>query len=161
MTEFGGLVAVVTGGGSGIGAAAVTVLRNRGAKVASFYLSHTPDAPTELAVQCDVGDSESVDVAVAAVLDRFGGIDIVVNNAGIGSIGAVADTTDDEWHRVLNVNVVGIARVSRAALPYLTASPHAAIVNTCSVLGDGRSAPTRGVRGQQGSGRSADSGDGG
>jgi 2-keto-3-deoxy-L-fuconate dehydrogenase len=135
MTEFEGLVAVVTGGGSGIGAAAGTVLRNRGAKVASFYLSHKPAAPTELAVQCDVGDSKSVAVAVDAVIDRFGGIDIVVNNAGIGSMGSVADTTDDEWHQVLNVNVVGIARVSRAALPYLTASPNAAIVNTCSVLG--------------------------
>ncbi len=135
MTEFGGLVAVVTGGGSGIGAAAVTELRNRGAKVASLYLSHEPDGPTELAVRCDVGESESVDSAIAAVIDRFGGIDIVVNNAGVGSIGAVADTADDEWHRVLNVNVVGIARVSRAALPYLTASQHAAIVNVCSVLG--------------------------
>ncbi len=76
-----------------------------------------------------------MDSAIAAVIDRFGGIDIVVNNAGVGSIGAVADTADDEWHRVLNVNVVGIARVSRAALPYLTASQHAAIVNVCSVLG--------------------------
>jgi 2-keto-3-deoxy-L-fuconate dehydrogenase len=135
MTEFGGLVAVVTGAGSGIGAAAATVLRNRGANVASLYLSHKPDGPSELSVRCDVGDSESVDLAIAAVIDRFGGIDIVVNNAGIGSIGAVADTADDEWHRVLNVNVVGIARVSRAAMPYLTASPHAAIVNICSVLG--------------------------
>jgi NAD(P)-dependent dehydrogenase (short-subunit alcohol dehydrogenase family) len=135
MTEFEGLVAVVTGGGSGIGAAAGTLLRSRGAKVASFYLSHQPEAPTDLSVQCDVGDSKSVAAAIAAVVDRFGGIDIVVNNAGIGSIGSVADATDDEWHQVLNVNVVGIARVSRAALPYLSASPHAAIVNTCSVLG--------------------------
>lgn len=135
MAEFEGLVAVVTGGSSGIGAAAAAVLRHRGAKVASLYLSHEPEAPAGMAVQCDVGDSGSVAVAIAAVIDRWGGIDIVVNNAGIGSVGSVADVTDEEWHQLLNVNVVGIARVSRAALPYLVASPHAAIVNTCSVLG--------------------------
>ena len=63
----------------------------------------------------------------------LGGIDIVVNNAGIGAIGTVADNSDDEWHRVFDVNVVGMVRVTRAALPFLRASGHAAIVNTCSV----------------------------
>src|SRR4029077_14906 len=58
---------------------------------------------------------------------------ILVNNAGIGAIGTVADNSDDEWHRVFDVNVVGMVRVARAALPYLRASGHAAIVNTCSV----------------------------
>jgi 2-keto-3-deoxy-L-fuconate dehydrogenase len=63
----------------------------------------------------------------------LGGIDILVNNAGIGAAGTVADNPDDEWHRVYDVNVVGIVRVTRAALPYLRASAHAAVVNTCSI----------------------------
>ena len=63
----------------------------------------------------------------------MGGIDILVNNAGIGAAGTVADNPDDQWHHVFDVNVVGIVRVTRAALPYLRASAHAAIVNTCSI----------------------------
>ena len=57
----------------------------------------------------------------------------MVNNAGIGAQGTVEDNADDEWHRVLDVNVVGMVRTSRAALPYLRTSSHAAIVNTCSI----------------------------
>nr|BFE75126.1 hypothetical protein GCM10020092_084270 [Actinoplanes digitatis] len=83
---------------------------------------------------CDVGDAASVDAAVATVAARFGRLDILVNNAGIGATGDVTANGDDEWHRVLNINVVGIARMSRAALPLLLASPSAAIVNTCSVV---------------------------
>ena len=64
---------------------------------------------------------------------RFGGIDIVINNAGIGARGDVAANDDAEWHHVLDVNVVGMVRVSRAALPYLRGSSHAAIVNTGSI----------------------------
>jgi len=97
----------------------------------------SPEAQTDgahLDVRCDVGDSESVDDAVATVVDRFGRIDVLVNNAGIGATGDVTANDDDEWHRVLNVNVVGVARMTRAALPHLAASPHAAIVNTCSIV---------------------------
>jgi 2-keto-3-deoxy-L-fuconate dehydrogenase len=74
-----------------------------------------------------------VRLAVDTAAERFGGIDILVNNAGIGAIGTVADNPDEQWHRVFDVNVVGIVRVTRAALPYLRASAHPAIVNTCSV----------------------------
>ena len=134
MTELDGLVAVVTGGAGGIGAATVTLLRERGAKVASLDLAVEPAEAADLSVQCDVGDSGSVDAAIAAVFDRFGRLDILVNNAGIGATGDITANDDNEWHRVLDVNVVGIARMSRAALPYLAVSPHAAIVNTCSVV---------------------------
>lgn len=57
----------------------------------------------------------------------------MVNNAGIGAVGTVADNPDEEWHRVFDVNVVGIVRVTRAALPYLARSSHASVVNTCSI----------------------------
>jgi short-subunit dehydrogenase len=60
-------------------------------------------------------------------------IDILANNAGIGAVGTVADAKDDEWSRVMNINVAGIGRVTAAALPLLRASKSAAIVNTCSI----------------------------
>ena len=131
MSEFSGLTAVVTGGASGIGAATVALLRDRGARVAGLDLN---EHDSDLSVVCDVGDGGSVDAAIATVAARFGRIDILVNNAGIGAVGDVTANSDDEWHRVLNINVVGIARVSRAVLPYLVASPSGAIVNTCSIV---------------------------
>jgi 2-keto-3-deoxy-L-fuconate dehydrogenase len=57
----------------------------------------------------------------------------LINNAGIGAQGSVADNSDDEWHRVFDINVVGMVRIVRAALPYLRASSAAAVVNTCSI----------------------------
>ncbi|PVE16040.1 SDR family oxidoreductase [Arthrobacter sp. Bz4] len=130
---FNGVRALVTGGASGIGAAVTAELVARGARVAVLDLQpdNLPDGV--VGFTCDIGDSASVDSAVASVASELGGIDIVVNNAGIGAAGTVADNADDEWLRVLNINVVGIARVSRAALPYLRESASAAIVNTASV----------------------------
>ena len=89
--------------------------------------------PTRTSVRCDVTDRAQVDAAVQAVLARHGRLDIVVNNAGIAAVGTVEDNDDAEWHRVLDVNVVGMARVSAAALPALRRSPAAAIVNVCSI----------------------------
>jgi len=131
--EFSRLTAIVTGGAAGIGAAVVTRLLEGGANVAVFDLRTDGANEAAFAVETDVADDASVRSAVAAVVDRFGGIDIVVNNAGIGAQGSVEDATDEEWARVFNINVVGIARVSRAALPFLRQSRAAAIVNTCSV----------------------------
>jgi NAD(P)-dependent dehydrogenase (short-subunit alcohol dehydrogenase family) len=135
MAEFEGLVAIVTGGSSGIGAAAVRLLGERGASVAVLDLV-ADDAATRpaLAVTCDVGDRASVDAAVAEVVNRFGRLDIVINNAGIGVAGDVTANDDAEWQHVLNVNVVGMGRVARAAVPHLRRSPSAAIVNTSSAV---------------------------
>ena len=130
MAELSGLKAVVTGGGSGIGLATARLLAARGAAVAVLDLK-PGDEFTGL--YADVTDDASVREAIDTAAERLGGIDILVNNAGIGAIGTVADNSDDEWHRVFDVNVVGMVRAARAALPYLRASGHAAIVNTCSV----------------------------
>ena len=131
--EFEGLVAVVTGGASGIGAAIARRLLASGAQVAALDL-HPETAPDgAVPVTVDVGDDASVRAAIAQVADEFGRIDIVVNNAGIGAQGTIEDNSDEEWHRVYDINVVGMVRVTRAALPYLRVSPAAAVVNTCSI----------------------------
>jgi 2-keto-3-deoxy-L-fuconate dehydrogenase len=134
MTEFQNLVAIVTGGASGLGEATAALLVERGARVAVLdrAVDHIPD--DQFGVVCDITDDAQVVAAVAAVIEHFGALDIVINNAGIGASGDIAANDDEEWHRVLDVNVVGLARVSRAALPHLRSSAHAAIVNTCSVV---------------------------
>jgi len=135
VSEFDGLVALVTGGASGIGLATAQLLAERGARVAALDL-HPDGVPDPLlGVACDVSDPGTVDAAVARVAAELGRIDIVVNNAGIGAQGTVEENSDEEWLRVLDVNVVGIARVTRAALPHLRRSPSASVVNTCSVAG--------------------------
>ena len=133
QAEFEGLVAVVTGGASGIGAAIARRLHESGAQVAVLDLAPEGADPAHAAFAADVSDRASVDAAIAAVAERFGRIDIVINNAGIGSIGNIAANGDDEWARVLSINVTGIARVTAAALPWLRKSPSAAVVNTSSV----------------------------
>jgi 2-keto-3-deoxy-L-fuconate dehydrogenase len=130
VAEFSGLAAIVTGGGSGIGLATARLLASRGARVAVLDLKPGEEF---VGLAADVTDDASVRLAVAAAAERLGGIDILVNNAGIGAIGTVADNPDDQWHQVFDVNVVGMVRVTRAALPYLRRSAHAAIVNTCSI----------------------------
>ncbi|AJE81009.1 MULTISPECIES: SDR family NAD(P)-dependent oxidoreductase [Streptomyces] len=130
MTELSGVRAVVTGGGSGIGEATARALTARGARVAVLDLD--PGA-APLGFTADVADDASVREAVAGAAAALGGIDVLVNNAGIGAAGTVEDNPDEMWHRVLDVNVLGIVRTSRAALPQLRRSPHAAIVNTCSI----------------------------
>jgi len=134
MTEFSDLVAIVTGGASGIGAAVVRRLHEGGATVAVLDLNVSNVSPDTFGVETNVSDDESVQGAVRAVVEKFGRIDIVVNNAGIGAQGDVAANDDDEWHRVWDINVVGMARVSRAALPFLRVSPAAAIVNLSSAV---------------------------
>jgi 2-keto-3-deoxy-L-fuconate dehydrogenase len=132
MSEFGGLAALVTGGSSGIGAAVVRLLLERGARVAALDLRPDGAPAGALAIECDVTDPAAVERAVARTAEELGGIDVVVNNAGIGASGDVAANDDAEWARVLDVNVVSIARVTRAALPHLRRSAHPAVVNTCS-----------------------------
>ena len=131
MAEFDSLVAIVTGGASGIGAAVARRLAEGGATVAVFDLK-PGGADRHFAV--DVADDASVVSAVAAVVETFGRIDIVDNNAGVGAQGDLTANDDSEWHRVWDINVVGMARVTRAALPHLRVSPSAAVVNVASIV---------------------------
>lgn len=131
--SFDGLVALVTGGGSGIGLAAARLLASRGARVAALDVKPPVDEAGVIGLAADVTDQGSIDSAVAESADRLGVIDVVVANAGIGAIGTVEDNADDEWHRVYDVNVVGVVRTLRAALPHLRRSEHPVVVTTCSV----------------------------
>ena len=131
--EFDGLVAAVTGGASGLGRAIADELQRRGAAVAVLDLRADQVREPLVGFPCDVADDASCRAAVEGVVARFGRLDVLVNNAGIGAQGTVADNADEEWHRVYDINVVGIVRMTRAALPHLRASSSAAIVNTCSI----------------------------
>lgn len=136
MSDFEGLTALVTGGASGIGRATAELLAARGARVAVLDLDPSTVEEPLLGYRADVTDDTSVREAVAAAVADLGGhgvLDVLINNAGIGAQGTVEDNDDEQWHRILDVNVVGMARVTRAALPHLRESSHAAIVNTCSI----------------------------
>jgi len=134
--EFQGLRAVVTGGASGIGRAVAERLQSEGCRVAILDLDISGVGAEFFAARCDVSDAESVTSAVRGAVEEFGGLDIVINNAGIGAQGTVEENSDEEWRRVFEVNVYGVVRVTRSALPYLRLSKHAAVVNTCSVAAD-------------------------
>jgi NAD(P)-dependent dehydrogenase (short-subunit alcohol dehydrogenase family) len=136
MRELDGLKALVTGGASGIGLAIATAFHDEGAAVA--VLDRAADAPADLPgeityLSADIVDDAAVTGAVRSAAAVLGGIDILANNAGIGAQGTVEEGTDEEWHRVLDVNVVGTARVSRAAWPYLRRSSAASVVNVASI----------------------------
>jgi NAD(P)-dependent dehydrogenase (short-subunit alcohol dehydrogenase family) len=133
MSDFEGLRALVTGGASGIGRATAELLAERGARVAVLDLDPGTVGAPLLAYRADVTDDPSVRRAVTAAAEDLSGLDVLVNNAGIGAQGTVEDNDDAEWHRVLDVNVLGMVRTTRAALPHLRRSAHAAIVNTCSI----------------------------
>jgi 2-keto-3-deoxy-L-fuconate dehydrogenase len=126
------LRALVTGGFSGIGAATARLLAERGARVAVLDRQGTPQPPL-IGVRADVTDDDAVRAAVEAAVRELGGLDLLVNNAGVGAQGTVADNDDDEWRRVFDINVFGMARVARAALGPLRESGRGAIVNTSSV----------------------------
>lgn len=136
--EFAGLTALVTGGSSGIGLATARLLAARGARVAVLDLVKPGEPGDLLPVIADVTDDASIRAAVARATEAVGGaLDILVANAGIGAAGTVEDNDDEEWRRVFDVNVFGIARTARAALPSLREAVNrrgtAAIVNTSSV----------------------------
>lgn len=135
-SEFAGMSALVTGGASGIGLATARLLAARGARVACLDLDTSNLPEPLLPVVCDVADDVAVREAVERVAATFGGLDVVVNNAGIGAQGSVERAADEQWRDVFEINVLGVARVSRAALPVLRRSEHAAIVNTCSVAAE-------------------------
>ncbi len=129
-----GLAAVVTGAGSGIGLATVEALLAEGARVAALDLAPPHARGGLFPFACDVTDERAVAAAALGAARELGGIDVLVNNAGIGAVGSVEENALAEWQRVFDVNVFGIVRMSQACLPHLRRSQHGAIVNTASIV---------------------------
>lgn len=138
-------VAVVTGGSRGIGLATARALLDRGARVAITATSDaTLRAATDelekvsgraavLAIRADVRRYDEVAQAFVDIARAFGGIDMVVNNAGVGLFRAVADMTVEEWQQVIDTNLSGVFHGCRAAVPYLRARGGGWIVNVSSL----------------------------
>ncbi|HZN42106.1 MAG TPA: SDR family oxidoreductase [Actinomycetota bacterium] len=131
-------VAIVSGGGTGIGAATARVFAREGAKVVVTGRRAEPleAVAAEIdgrAVAGDTSDDDHVRAAVAAATDAFGGLDVVVANAGLGFGGAAADVDDERWQRTLDVNLTGAFRLARAAIPSLVEGGGGSIVLVSSV----------------------------
>jgi 2-keto-3-deoxy-L-fuconate dehydrogenase len=124
-----GKVAAITGAGSGIGAAIADLFGRRGARVAVLELDADSGAAVVRRLRaagidaelmpCDVTDDARVAAAIAAVVVRFGTLDVLVNNAGIGHVGTLATTTEQDLDRLYAVNVKGVFLCSKHALPHL------------------------------------------
>jgi len=142
--RFEGKVALVTGGASGIGAASARRLAAEGARVMVADLDEggakevAAALPGEAAARAvDVADLEQVQALVDGTVERFGRLDVLVNNAGIGSFGQTPDLDPEQWHRVIAVDLHSIFYGCRAAIPHLRAAGGGAIVNTASISGLG------------------------
>jgi 3-oxoacyl-[acyl-carrier protein] reductase len=143
--ELAGQAAFVTGGATGIGLAVVRALAARGAQVAFFNrnLERAEAAARALqhdglachAFQADVARSESVDAAFAAALERLGRVDVLVNNAGLTRDGVFMRMSDAQWDEVLDTNLAGAFRCSRAVARPMMKARYGRIVNISSVVG--------------------------
>jgi NAD(P)-dependent dehydrogenase (short-subunit alcohol dehydrogenase family) len=130
-------VALVTGASTGIGRAAALALRDAGYTVVGT--SRKPASAADLEgvtlLELDVASDESVRSAVGQVLERFGRIDVLVNNAGVGAAGAAEESSIGQAKGVFDVNVFGVIRMTNAVLPHMRARGSGRIVNVSSVLG--------------------------
>ena len=145
MQRVSGKVAIITGGGTGIGRACALALAREGAKVALLARRRekleavareiTAAGGEAFALECDVTDKVSVERAVRAVEERFRKLNVVINNAGTVHVGTVEETPNDDWDRVISVNLTGTFLMSRAGVPALRRAGGGSIINIGSYLG--------------------------
>ena len=145
MLRLSRKVAFITGGGTGIGRACAQLFAKEGAQVVVTGRRNEPLRETvheieesggqALAIACDVTKRESVESALSGAVEYFGGLNIIVNNAGAVVVADADHTSDEDWRRVIEANLTGTFFVSRAALPILRRGGGGAIVNIGSALG--------------------------
>ena len=140
-----GMAAIVTGGGGGIGKATCAQLAARGVRVAVLDVDPAraqetvadlaADGSPSIARQVDISDSAQVDRAVACVVDAYGGIDILVNCAGLYRVGTIGDVSEEDWDAMLGVNLKGPFLLCKAVIPIMQPQGSGAIVNVSSISG--------------------------
>jgi NAD(P)-dependent dehydrogenase (short-subunit alcohol dehydrogenase family) len=130
---YRGLRVVVTGGASGIGRTTAERFLALGSEVAVLDVTDTGLPDGVLGLTADLRSRDSVVAAFAVLAQRWDALDVLVNNAGISAVGTVEENDDDEWLRVLDVNVVGMARATAAAMPLLRRSGRGSVVNVSSI----------------------------
>jgi 3-oxoacyl-[acyl-carrier protein] reductase len=144
--QFDGRVAIVTGGSRGIGLAIASALLSHGARVAITGRSpqHLKEAVGRLqggdrvlSVQADVSREADVERLVADTVARFGGLDILINNAGVGRFANVADLSTEGWHSIIETNLTGVFFCTRAAIPHLKRRGGGWIINISSLASRG------------------------
>jgi len=144
MFSLVGKTAVVTGGGSGIGQAISKVFAKAGAKVEVFEMDEAAAKSTVAEIEadggranwrkCDVSSEADVRASIDAVVESNGGLNILVNNAGIASIGDAISTTEEEFDRVYSVNVKGVRNMLHVGVPKLIASGGGSVLNMASTV---------------------------
>ncbi|HWW93622.1 MAG TPA: SDR family oxidoreductase [Vicinamibacteria bacterium] len=143
MFRLDGKVAVVAGAGSGIGQAIAFLFARQGAQVGVLDLNPAAaqataerirtDQGRAAALVCDVGDAAQVEAAFKRAIAEQGGIDVLVNSAGVAHVGSVLSTTEEEFDRVYRVNVKGVYLCCRAALPHMLTKGAGVILNLASI----------------------------
>jgi 3-oxoacyl-[acyl-carrier protein] reductase len=135
--------AIVTGAASGIGRATAQLFGEEGAEVLAVDLPERALAAAHegreriICLEKSVGDADAADVIVAAATEKFGHLDILMNNAGVASSTRIEEMTEEIWQRTLNVNLSAQMRLVHRALPYLKQSPAGRIINVASVMAEG------------------------
>lgn len=144
MGRLNGKVCLVTGGGSGIGRATCELFMSEGARVA--VMDRNADTAEEtrrsaegfgaeaIAIRADIGSTEDVERMIDETLQQWGRLDVLVNNSGYGIAGTVAETSEEDWVALMNVNVTGIFRACKRAIPVMAQAGGGVIVNVASVV---------------------------